>query len=298
MVIEYKDRHVHFCTMNTIVVLTDFSLSARNAAELALHIGTLSRAEVILVNAFSEPIKTPAADPSFWPLETEFVHDDETLLQLEARRLKQHARTLPSPAHEPTVSILSFKGTLGACLTDLQRRYKIDLLVIGAGIHNGNDARYTPSDIEMVQTLANSPILVVPENDIPDGLIRNICFVSDLSKSDLRLTSYVSRMAVKLKAHLFIGHISKPSFNMDADEEIKIAAFMSNLEHLGLDKHEFQNCYQDDVVAGIGQFCHSKKADLLVMVHKKHSRLWALFHESITSVIKRRQHIPILLINE
>jgi nucleotide-binding universal stress UspA family protein len=298
MVIENKDRRVHFCIMNTIVVLTDFSLSARNAAELAVNIGTLSRAEIILVNAFSEPIKTSVADPSFWPLETELIHDDETLLQHEARRLNQYARTLPSPAHEPALSILSFKGTLRDCLADLQRRYKIGLLVIGAGTHNGNDARYTPSDIEIVQTLANSPVLIVPENDTPIRLIKNICFVSDLSKPDLRLTSYVSRMAVTLKAHLFIGHISKPSFNMDADEEIEIAAFMSNLEHLGLDKHEFQNCYQDDVVAGIEQFCHSKKADLLVMVHKKHSRLWALFHESITSVIKRRQHIPLLLINE
>lgn len=284
--------------MNTIVVLTDFSLSARNAADLAVNIGTLSRAEIILVNAFSEPIKTPVADPSFWPVETELIHDGETLLQLEARRLKQHARTLPSAAYELTLSILSFKGELRACLTDLQRHYKIDLLVIGAGTHNESNSRYTPSDIETVQTSANSPILIVPENDTSDSLIKNICFVTDLSKPDLRLTTYVSRMAGKLKAHLFIGHVSKPSFNMDADEEIKIAAFMSNLEHLGLDKHEFQNCYQDDVVAGIEQFCHSKKADLLVMVHKRHSRLWTLFHESITSVIKGRQHIPLLLINE
>jgi len=298
IIIGWKGPPAHFCIMNTIVVLTDFSLSARNAADFAVNIAAMSGANIILTNAFSERIKTDVDDPSFWPLETALIHDDETLLQLEAGRLKQHAGTLLSPAQEPTLSTLSFKGPLKACLTDLRKRYRIDLLVIGAGMHSDSNARYTPSDIETVQTLAQSPILIVPENYISDGLIKNICFVTDLSKSDLTLTAYVKRMAVKLKAHLFIGHISKPSFNMDANEEISTAAFMTNLEHLGLDKHEFQNCYQDDIIAGIEEFCDNKRADMLIMVHKKHSSLWTFFHQSITSVIQRHQHIPLLLINE
>ena len=284
--------------MNNIIVLTDFSLSARNAADLAVRIGAISGADIILANAFSELIRATVDDPHFWPLETELIHDSETLLQMEARRLKQHARELPLPVQEPNLTIISFKGTIKACITDLQKRHKMDLLVIGAGTQNEHKARYTPSDVEAIQTLAPSPILIVPENYKSDGLVKNICFVTDLAKFDIGVTGFVKRIATELKAHLFIGHISKPLFNMDANEEMNTAAFMTNLEHLGLTKHEFQNCYHDDIITGVDKFCHDKKADILVMVHKKHSSLWTFFHQSITSAIKRRQQIPLLLIKE
>lgn len=284
--------------MDTIVVLTDFSISARNAGGVAINIAAQSGARTILVNAFSDHIKIHADDPSFWPLETELIHDNETLLQLEARRLKQHAGTLPRPLKEPDISTILFKGTVKACLAELQKHHKIDLVVIGSGPTTEGNSRYSPSDVETIAALVSSPVLIVPENYIPDDTIKNICFVTDLAKFDLTAAAYVKEIAVKLKAHLFIGHVSKPAFNMDAEEEINTAAFMTKLEHLGLQNHQFQNYYDDDVIAGIETFCHDKKADLLIMVHKKHSYLWTFFHGSVTSVVRKHQYFPILLINE
>ncbi|WP_295790680.1 universal stress protein [Mucilaginibacter sp.] len=120
--------------MKTIVVATDFSPAAENAARYALHFAKNIKAGIKLCHAFKVPAEAPMAAQVAWPLEDyETVKEDVAAdLRSLADKLANEEKAVSEPSSfHPEITYGSEVGAV----TDVARNFiageKSGLLVMG-----------------------------------------------------------------------------------------------------------------------------------------------------------------------
>jgi nucleotide-binding universal stress UspA family protein len=282
--------------MRTILVLTDFSLSARNGAELGLHLASQLQIRLLLFHVYQPPIEVKVKNPLSYPLEDEIraTHDPDYQLWQEVIRLlqiQQNQALMPV-----SIETCSFQGTFHEGL-----RFVADkdiYLAVTGDHHQGTDFFNLENHVSESEKLLSCPLLVVPSAYRIPSKIHHIAFATDLANSDIQALTWLLNLAEKTKSTLFTGHISLPTFNMSSSEETAAAVFMRGMEKLAIPLNTYQNYFTDDIPAALKDFCADKQADLLALVYKKHSRLWHWLYGSTTAALLSDHEQPLLLIPE
>lgn len=286
--------------MKTILVPTDFSVSAQNAAYYALHMARDLSADMMLCHAFTVPAQV-ADQPLDWPLYEYETMQASTVKQLElfAGKLKAELKNDPEGkgAFLPALSCASEVGALSDLIHKLVKDTQQNMVVMGMTGMSAVVRFFLGSVSQQLINHAQVPVLLIPPHTkfVP---IKRIAFATDFSDQDVAVIRSLTVLAAKYDADLVITHVK---------DEWEDERQMLQKEHLLLDrlitkinysKFYMRRIASTDIDEGLEILSSEYKINVVVMVHKKASFLHRILVGSHSQALAKRIHIPLMVIPE
>ena len=153
-------------SVKVLLVLTDFSQSAKNAAEYAFHLARRIQADLVLFNAYLIP------DIGFdsWPTGDESNRSKQSLsnLQEEAERIQRLTPDLMG-TFTPKCRFLSIEGGMAENVTAIiEDRKDVLMVIMGGGKCNGREDMLFGEEITQILVNVKCPTLIVPNLEYLD----------------------------------------------------------------------------------------------------------------------------------
>jgi len=117
--------------MKTILVATDFSVPAENAAHFAIGIAKEISANVLLCNTYKVPDSAPMAVQVAWPLVSEEEIEQESDHKLIQLIEKLNHKDCDGNSFGPQVTFKSEKGEVCQVIQELAHQKDVGLVVMG-----------------------------------------------------------------------------------------------------------------------------------------------------------------------
>jgi nucleotide-binding universal stress UspA family protein len=271
--------------MQTILVPTDFSPHARNAASHAAELAKTYNAKLFLFHAYMLP--TPVSEvPYVMVTVDELQKENEGLIRREAEALNKE--------HNLEIEWLVRIGIPSDEIKVLTEEREIDLVVMGMKGVGGLDKIIGSTTVNAIRKV-KTPILVVP-TDSTYQPVKNVVVSIDFAR-DITQSCYqpLINLAQKFGANVHIIHIHKMNEVAKAEESVRRKAIDTAL---GSMPHEFVELEDASVVRGINDYIERHSSELLVMIAHKHSFFERLFTKNQTTTMAYQTKIPLLVLHE
>ena len=275
--------------MKRIIVPTDFSETAKNAARYAVQMAdTIPGSSIIFYNLTDKIALGSDSSPL-----TEDKNDRFTVLQAALDNLRTEVRELSNVNIELVVEE-------GSSLTDNIERYVrhhgIDLIIMGITGATRLEQILMGSNALNVVNLGVCPVIVVPPNAVYKP-INKVLFACDLKN----VSSTIPFAPIKSVLNLF-----KPTVlvvNVDTDHYVEVSDEYKSQraileQRLQEYNPEFYFIRMYDFQDSIGSFASDRDVDLILTIPKKHSFLTGFFKTSHTKKLAYHSHVPILAVQE
>lgn len=264
---------------NKIIVPTDFSKTADNAARYATEIARHLGGGVELVHVLN-----PATD-----LNTGYMIDPG----IEAVKRKKLQELSAQISEETGVSVNS-KFILGFPIEELTRLSEETdvLLVVGATGESDILEKVFGSVASHLSRRSKAPVLIVPK-EVVFKPYKEVVYASNDASMDYRISSLVKNFVSHFDCRLHCVHIGKddqyPDWQMDAIfGESDDAVPRLKKEHL----------MEADVAEGLNHYCEKENADLLILTTQERNFWRTIVHTSITKEMALHPHLPLLVLHD
>lgn len=283
--------------MKKILIPTDFSVPAENAARYALGLAKEIKADVILCNAFKVPSEAPMAAQVAWPLMnyTELQQEVTSELDSLVKSLSNHSCLAEESEYCPGLTYESSVGSVFEVASLIVKREKIDLVVMGIAGADGFTQLILGSNIREMIEKADFPLLLVPF-EAYFKKIEKIVFASDLSKDELEPLQVLSGYASDLGAKIIIAHITNKEVNPDGKQQHEIDDFFREvIAKINFPDIKYEYLWNVNVDNGLDWIAEEKDVDMVVLAHHQHHFLYRMFLGSHTQKLSRRIKVPLLV---
>ena len=312
--------------MKTILVPIDYSSDSRQAFTFAIDIASISKAGIVLLHVFHEPLSTGSA-----------FKVDEAIAQLEIEKNKILEEFASEVKFDCCKNFnLQFKSTQNAGSDELENltltssgnhlmavdeavnaraaveitcvskfglaaeeilaavgAYHADLVIMNTRGAGAISQAFMGSTVAAVIQAAKVPVLALSSLKKPKQ-IKNIVFATDLNRLPGNFLLDSLRALIKvLGADLQVLHLYQDN-NLQEEQAITLKALEV------LDTQLFDLNYQvhfrpaEDIATNIREFVQDQQADLLVLIPSHHTFLEKLFQKSITGKFTGQAIIPLL----
>jgi nucleotide-binding universal stress UspA family protein len=277
--------------MKTILVPTDFSDTAYNAATYAISLGnSLGATRIVLYHAYELIVPIPDV-PTMIPMVNP---DDLRAASLEG--LEKMKKELSALANEGTTLLTRADNTLlAATIEDVCKNEEADLIVMG--ITGGSKLEEVLVGSNTIDVVKNTsyPVLVVP-GSARYKPIEKIVFAADLRKvAETTPIEPLKKLLHIFNAELHVINIDHESRHFSTDTPFETLMLDTLLEDFHPEYHFIDN---PNVVGGIVEFAEENKADLILTIPKKHGLFEGIFKRSRTSKLAYQTQIPLLTLHE
>ena len=283
--------------MKRILVLTDFSDGAKNAAEAAVKIAGKINANIILLNTYAVSSFAASTESMPWPLEYYKVLEEESAqgLKDEQKRLLEIVEEQKNHVGTVELQILSLGGLLGDLISDVLKDQDIALVMMGGRQNKGAEFLFG-SDIHTVIDKAKRPVFIISDKPL-NYPITNVVFATDLSLTDQKALNYVAGLSELLEFHIHVCHVrTEHPPTQKKDFFNSVYEFEERIEESKLSKMNFVELNGDNVKEELQKFTSSISCDLLVLSDRKHSFFGRLINDTpATDLIKIHKH-PMLIL--
>ncbi len=272
--------------METILIATDFSAPANNAAEYGAELAKFFCARLVLVNAHAMPPTVYDTGISLEAAKETVAIAEAGLADLKSKLLKKH------PGLE--VETFTAMGFSYDVIHEEAKKYKADLVVMGmtgeaTGIKEhliGSNALRAARNFEM-------PVFIIPV-DAKYHRVHKISFACDLNKTENTSLAYSAKYFSKIfDAQLEIVHV-------EVDREMSVAKSETiNYVEEKLKGIEHNTIIINDEDAGeaLQDYFNAFETDLILINPKKHNILQNVFTKSVTRKLAFHSKLPILAIH-
>lgn len=286
--------------MKTILVATDLTIAAENAARYALQLAKKIKAGVTLCHAFQVPAEALGAAQAAWPLEdypTVKAEVTEELRSLADKLMEEDRADALSDTFHPQVRFESEVGIV----TDVARNFfdeqKCSLLVMGTSGAGGLTRFFLGSNSKKMIDKANFPVLLIPVEAAFNG-IEKISFATDLHSSDIDIILSLAGMAYFLNAEILITHITHEKYIEDGHQD-RVDAFLSEISsRVNYPKIYYRRVKSISVETGLNWMSEHGQVDMLAVVHRPHDAFDKIFKGSHTQKLVHNIGIPLLVFPE
>lgn len=278
--------------MNTILIPTDFSETAKNATRYAVKLAeSLDIKKLILYNAYQKPV---SGDPMMDAVELYDIQSFKEISEEGLRNFKHEVEAFCLPGIE-IITISEF-NLLSSGVNEVCRDNNVDLIVMGiTGSGSGLEERLIGSNTIHIAKHTTIPVIIIPA-EAAFKPVNRIVLACDFKKVvETTPVDALKSILNATKAHLFVLHV---------DETGKSPSQESTFESLLLDtllqgyNPEYHFVNNPDIVDGINQFAVEKQVDLIVTIPKKHGLFESLFHRSNTKKLAFHTDIPLMVVHE
>lgn len=272
--------------MFTIIVPTDFSDTARNAVDFAMHMANdLHNTRLVLYNAYSKSAIGVDGTPLHLEADT---NRKITLMALQNLRNEFQIRS------GLTVDILAEEGELTSNLARMAAEKSVDMAVMGINGATRIEQVLIGSSTLSVVNKASLPVMIIPP-DASYRKIRKVLYCSDLK--DVEKTTPVYHLKTLLDMFgpkLVVGHVSTNYYNDTVHQQKKEISNLNTM--LAEYEPEFAVLPVGDFTESTSQLATDRKVDLLITVPRKHSFFEKLISPSHTKKLAYHSHLPVLAI--
>ncbi|MGB8193491.1 MAG: universal stress protein [Chitinophagaceae bacterium] len=271
--------------MQTILVPTDFSDSAKNALSYAARLAVKLNASVVLLHAYMLP--TPVSEVPYAMLNAEEM-------QRENERFSKDVTDKLTAEYGISARYLVRLGFPSDEIQAVIEDEPIDLVVMGMkgkGALEKMMGSTTTSTIKKIDI----PTLVVPDEAVYND-IRQVTYATDFSyKIDFRAYDLLLELLKTFQASLHIVHVQKNPADTSGKE---VAGQLQLDPAFKAVPHDFHIIKDNEVKHGIQSYLETHKTDLLVMVTHEHSFFERLFGRSHTKAMVYDTHVPLLVLKD
>jgi len=283
--------------MKKILIATDFSVAADDAAKYAIELARSICTDTVLVNAAA--VSTDSPVKILWPIEdyqTLITRTDIRLKDLAAVLLERTPGSLESANRLPKIGIKSDLGSVTDLIRETVQQEGIGLVVMGLS-GSGNMKRFIlGSSSRDVIDSADYPVLLIPKGATFKPIAK-IAFATDLGLGDMQCIQSLAAFAGLMNTELLIVHVI--GRNIDKGMTARIDAFMSELKNkIDYDQIYYENVYRLKVEDGLDWLKTHGETDLLVMVHRRHGIMNDFVNGSHAQKMARQTKLPLLVIPE
>ena len=281
--------------MEKILIPTDFSGPAENAAFYAMNLAKSTNANVILCNAIKVPANAPMAAQIAWPLVDYNTLKNEVSRELDhlSKKLRRDDVSSGLPVY-PSITCVSDAGPVTDVVKDLVAKEKVSMVVMGMSGTGALNRFFLGSSSRNLIDNASFPVLLIPPDAVFNG-IHKIAFATDLHEQDIEVINSLAAIAFHFNAEILIAHVSgeRPD---DLKHQHKINAFLSDITcKINYPKIYYRHIRQQDVNQGLDWLTAHGLIDILVMVHRHNNLIANLFNRSHTQNVARHIDIPLLV---
>ena len=284
--------------MKTILVLTDFTKAAQRAADMALIVAGKLKADILLLNSFVTVPVIPSDEAANWQVQDYFIVRDVSNdnLDKEKKRLERQLKKTFFEPGQPTIRVECDYGSVVENTKKVLGKHSVSLIMMGG--REKDDMPFLFGDtIKAIINHIKRPVLVVPSKTNIEKL-HNATFATDLEDVDLRALNDLGKLSKALHFNIHVAHVSEPVLVPDFREEKAVTHFRERVMALGLNNVSYHALRGDDIGDQLEKFNHSTHADLIAMVHQKHSFWWGIFNERPCQEMITHHHIPVLIYPE
>ncbi len=265
--------------MKTILVLTDLSAKAENAAFYALKIAEKTNAKIILYHAIAHHMEGDDAQ----------APDSANLEKTDHEKLHILADLLKFAAASVRIETVSKNEDLGHSVKQLVSEHHVDMIVMGSKGNNAVDDFLFGSDTYNVLYHISCPILFIPDGGAYQP-IKTIVFADDLKNKYPKAVEFLIDIAKIEHAEIIITHFGEElTYNQDKYLDLYKNDF--NYERVTIRQIDAGNV-QDWLIEIITRI----KADLLVMIHHDHKLYGEHIAGSNSQKMLHNHPVPLLIL--
>lgn len=273
--------------MKTIIVPTDFSATALNAAEYAADLALQLHAELKLIHVIQMPLVILDVPV---PVENYETSIEDATISMDKLKDQLQQRTKNKIPVSGSVVDGSFQTQVMAMVkggTDVWT-------VMGTTGTGAVDALIFGSYTLRAAREFTSPLIIVPPG-AQFRKIENIGLACDMRHvSETIPFDAISKLFHDLRVRLMVLYVSKPNENMYPSVLTEIKSIQRNLASLHPDIRITTN---GNIGEGIVDFVHKEAIDLLLLIPKERNFLESLFHKSITKDMVLHPKVPIMIMH-
>lgn len=276
--------------MKTILVPTDFSDTALNAARYAVQLSRqMGTTRILLYNAYQLVVPMPDA-----PQIT--LIDDEALRKGSEQQLAQWKEALQPLADSNTViDCMADNTLLVASIDEVAKEQAADVIVMGITGASLLEEKLIGSTTISVAKATTCPVLIVPPGSIYEP-IRTVLFACDFKKVTATTPDrLLKKFLDTFKAKLLVLNVDHRQKHFTVETPFETLLLDTLLQGYSPEYHFIDS---PKVVEGIMQFADEHHVQLIITVPKKHGLLEGLFHTSYTKKLAFHTHVPLLLLHE
>jgi len=276
--------------MKNILVLTDFSAVAFNAAGYAIKLAEALDANVMVLHTYSAAESVPAGAWGEMPDEDE-DHPEEKLHQFITRL--QPVKNA-SDDHAPVIGYLSREGAFCDEVCHVIKSGDVDLVVMGACPFDNFPEFSFGNHVYDVLENAGCPVLLIPE-DATFKSIENIFYAADLRYCDLKSIRLLTGLAKPFKANISLLHVCAKGLP-ELSEENGYAIFVDTISPvIAYPPVSYHSVKNDSAKVVINSIIEKQQLDVLAMAHRKNHVFTKLFSIKTQDNQAAYLHIPLLV---
>ncbi|SEL57671.1 universal stress protein [Parapedobacter koreensis] len=273
--------------MKTIIIATDFSESATNAAQYAAYLSGPLRVDTILLYHSYDAAPKATEIPLPESKDAALAHE-HSLTALEATESQME----PFLSKQTAIEIVANDLPVVVGIQRLLDERKAGLVVTGITGKSNLEKFLMGSNTIAIADACTAPVLVVPE-EVEFKPIAKAVFACDLEKVDHTMPiETLSQLVDNLAFKLLVLNIEKPETRFNPDvipEQYKLHGLLDRFHP------EYHYIEHGDVVEGIMDFAETQQADLVMTVPKRYGFFDNLFHKSVTKKLAHHSRLPLLI---
>jgi len=276
--------------MKTLLVPTDFSTTARNAAVYAIQFARqMHSSKIVFFNAYQSP---PVVDVNMAMVESV---DFDLLRKSSEDNLEVFKNELLPQSEGIALEILSDYGMVAVDINIVCDKVNADVIVMGVtGVGKLAETLMGSYAVDVSRN-AKVPVIIVPPGAVFTP-IKEIMLACDFSKVvESTPVQPIKNILNGTGAKLFVVNIDHRNKHFRPDTPFE-SLMLDTLLHDY--KPEYQFIDNNDFVEAINKFALEKEVDLIITIPKKMGWFDHLFKRSHTSMLAYHSHVPLMVVHE
>lgn len=276
--------------MKTILASTDFSRQSNNAVKYAAELAVITKARLILLHVYTIPVITGDV-PVVMPVWPEVEKDSINALNKKKNAL---IRKYGKKLQVVCVSKLGYdiSETIQKCIAE----NNADLAVMG--IHGAGylSEKLIGSTTTTLIKKSNCPVMVINEK-VKFRRFKKIALAYDYKEAlGKEVVSSLNDFVKMFKSELLVVNVLNKDQALPSE---KNAVAGIRTEHkLEKIRHSYYFVQGEDTIKGLNRLVTLKKADMMVIIPRKHNFLDKIIHESNTKKMAFHTKLPLLVLHE
>jgi nucleotide-binding universal stress UspA family protein len=273
--------------MKTILVATDFSNAAHNAAAYAAQLAKAFNARLILFSAY-EQAPVPVS-------EVPVLYMEE--MEVRVQRLLEDEKQTLAHSDKITIETISRTGNAARQILEVAEEQHADIIVAGMKKEDGLIRQFFGSTVTLLTKKIRVPLLVVPE-EILFYHFSSIALAneSDVAPdSDPHLLDMLREIGERFHSNLYVIRVAKNKF--EEAYEVLNRPFKINRMVRTLDP-KYECIVGKDIAKSLQDFISNYQIGLLALLSHKHSLLEKWFIKSTTRTMIFESPVPLLILPE
>ncbi|PWS30452.1 universal stress protein [Pedobacter paludis] len=282
--------------MYKILIATDFSRAAASAADYALRMACSCGMNLSIIHIYSVGLPMVAEGTMFSQDSLYDLAEKDSLerLSLLEAKLNQDADQLCNDSSKPLIEVFSTIGVPAAGIKSFFNQKDMGMIVMGIKPEERYLGTLPGSTIRKLIKWTSVPVLLVPMN-FPPVPIQQIVFATDFGDSDITALGFLAQIASAYHSDLLIFHnrISAEKGGQFLQKEKKFLDKVA--QAIDYPKVFYRHKQKDTLEEALAVLDKNAEADMLAMVHKKHSMIEELFGGDKTLRMISRTRVPLII---